>query len=296
MSGYASLGFIGLGVMGEGMCGNLLRKASQPVFGFDLDRKKVERLGGDGLIACGSIEELAQSAELVFLSLPGGPQVEEVCQCLLAAGGRLHTIVDMSTSPASVARELGRRCAASSIDFIDAPVSRLRQAARDGTLNIMVGASEAQFTAVEPYLRFMGTDVTHCGLTGAGQVVKIINNMVVLMNVHALAEAIALGRAQGVDGKKLFDVLALGSADSFMLRTTGMKTLVPDAYPEDAFPTAYARKDIGYALGLAQEAGLSLTGARATASLIEAASAAGFEREYYPVFLKIIDGRAAKGQ
>jgi 3-hydroxyisobutyrate dehydrogenase-like beta-hydroxyacid dehydrogenase len=294
VAAYASLGFIGLGVMGEGMCRNVARKADVPVHGFDLDRVRIERLAQDGLFGCESIEQVAARAELVFLSLPGGPQVEQVCARLLKVHGRLRTIIDMSTAPAALARSLAQRCAARGLDFIDAPVARLRQAARDGTLSIMVGGTPAQFGHIEPYLRFMGTDVTHCGPAGSGQVVKILNNMVVFMNVHALAEALAVGHAQGIDGKTLFEVLALGSADSFMLRNAGMNSLVTDNYPPAAFPTTYALKDIGYALELAREKQLTLPGAKATEALLEASHAAGHETEYYPIFLKVLEKRAGK--
>ncbi|WP_375392493.1 NAD(P)-dependent oxidoreductase [uncultured Sphingomonas sp.] len=291
MTAFASLGFIGLGVMGEGMAANVVAKAGVPVYGFDLDAGKVDRLSRAGMIGCASVEEVADAAELVFLSLPAAAQVSEVCDRLLAAPGRLRAVVDMSTAPASLARSLNARCAASGLDFIDAPVARLRQAARDGTLSIMVGATPEQFTAIEPYLRFMGSDVSHCGPSGSGQVVKILNNMVVFMTVHALAEALAVGRAQGLDGKTLFDVLSLGSADSFMLRNAGMGALVPEVFPPATFPTTYALKDIGYALDLAEEVQLDLPGAHATQALLEATRGAGFEREYYPVFLKLLQRR-----
>jgi len=285
-----SLGFIGLGVMGEGMCGNVVRKASVPVHGTDINPAPLERLAKQGLIAQTSVGSVAAQAELLFLSLPGGPQVEAVCRQLLASPGRLRYVVDMSTAPASLARSLAKEFAASGIHFIDAPVARLREAAWTGTLSIMVGATPEVFGEIEPYLRYMGSDVTRCGDVGAGQVVKILNNMVVFMNVQALAEALAIGEASGVDGQRLFDVLSLGSADSFMLRNAGVKSLVPHDFPLATFPTDYAIKDIGYALDLAAEAGIEPTGARATHALLTATRDAGYAKEYYPVFLKTIEG------
>jgi 3-hydroxyisobutyrate dehydrogenase-like beta-hydroxyacid dehydrogenase len=293
MTTFDSLGFIGLGVMGEGMCGNVVRKAHVPVHGTDLNPEPLARLAGIGLIPHATIAEVAANAECVFLSLPGGPQVAQVCEDLLANPGKLKLVADMSTAPPELARELAKKFAAKGIVFVDAPVARLRQAARDGTLSIMVGGAEQEFAAVEPYLAYMGTDITHCGPVGAGQVVKVINNMVVFMNVHALAEAIALARAHQVDGQTMFDVLALGSADSFMLRNAGMKSLVPDDFPLAAFPTDYALKDIGYALDLAAEAGLDMPGAEATHALLAASRAAGHGKEYYPAFVKVIEKRDA---
>lgn len=284
-----SLGFIGLGVMGEGMCANVVRKSPIPVHGTDLNPEPLQRLAELGLHVQPSVEAVADNADLVFLSLPGGVQVEQVCRQFLAHPGRLKIVVDMSTAPASLARSLAQEFAKIGIHFVDAPVARLRQAARDGTLSIMVGTTPEIFEVVKPLLGYMGTDVTLCGDVGAGQVVKILNNMVVFMNVQALAEALAIGEASGVDGKTLFDVLALGSADSFMLRNAGMKSLVPHEFPLAAFPTDYALKDIGYALGLASEVGIDPTGAKATQALLEATRQNGYAREYYPVFLKTIE-------
>lgn len=295
MKAIQTLGFIGLGVMGEPMCANLVRKAGLPVFGTDMKREPIDRLAAEGLRPAGSIVEVAAAADAVFLSLPSGVQVEEVCfgaGGIAEAGGRVHTVVDMSTSPARQTRELAVRMADRDITFIDAPVARMRQAAKDGTLSIMVGGGSDVFDAVRPFLACMGSDVTHCGEVGAGQVVKILNNMIVFMTVHALAEALAIGRKAGVDGKLLFDVMSMGSADSFALRTPGQKALVPDSFPENTFPTDYAIKDIRLALELAREGGVEAQAAELTHALLEKTTAAGFGRAYYPAMIRLIEGRA----
>lgn len=292
MTDFAALGFIGLGVMGAGMCANVVRKASVPVHGTDLNREALDKLAAIGLKAESSAIDVAAHAECLFLSLPGGGQVEQVCSELLDAPGKLKMVVDMSTAPATLARSLAQKFAAKGVTFVDAPVARLRQAAIDGTLSIMFGGSAEAFATVAPYLHYMGTDVTYCGDVGAGQVVKILNNMVVFMNVHALAEALSIARGHGVDGKTFFDVLAMGSADSFMLRNAGMKSLLPDDFPLAAFPTDYALKDIGYALDLASGTGIDPTGAKATMALLEASRAAGHAKNYYPAFIKVIEDRA----
>jgi 3-hydroxyisobutyrate dehydrogenase-like beta-hydroxyacid dehydrogenase len=284
-----NLGFVGLGAMGEPMCANVIRKSDGPVYGTDLDPAPVARLAEIGLHGREAVEAVADEAETVFLSLPGGPQVERVARQILAHPGRVRGVVDMSTAPAALARSLGAEFAAAGLDFVDAPVARLRKAARDGTLSIMVGASPEVFAAVEPLLRYMGTDVTRCGDTGAGQVVKALNNMVVFMTVHALAEALAIGEASGVPGETLFDVLGKGSADSFMLRNAGRGSLLPRDFPLATFPTDYALKDIGYALDLAREAGLTAAGAEATRAVLAATAERGRREEYYPVFLETIE-------
>ena len=287
-----TLGFIGLGVMGEPMCANLLAKSGRSVHGTDMRREPVERLAAKGLEVCASIADVARAADAIFLSLPSGREVEEVCfgkGGVVVAKGRVHAIVDMSTSPVKLTRELAARLAPHGITFIDAPVARMRQAARDGTLSIMVGGSPEAFDAVKPYLACMGTDITHCGGTGCGQVVKILNNMVVFMTVNALAEARAIGKKAGVDIGLLFDTMSKGSSDSFALRTPGLKYLVPDVFPEDTFPTDYALKDIRLALELAEQGGVNAEGARHTCELLDATSRAGYAKSYYPVMVKLID-------
>jgi 3-hydroxyisobutyrate dehydrogenase-like beta-hydroxyacid dehydrogenase len=287
-----TLGFIGLGVMGASMCRNLAAKSGRPVFGFDVRPEPAQRLEDNGVIPCGSIAEVARAADAVFLSLPSGAEVEQVC-CgeggFVQAKGRTHVIVDMSTSPARLMADLHARLAPHGIAFIDAPVAGMRQRARDGTLSIMAGGPAETVDEVHGYLSCMGADVTHCGPVGSGQIVKALNNMVVFMTVNALAEAVTIGRRAGLDAKLLFETMAKGSADSAALRTPGLKHLVPDHFPEDAFPTDYALKDIKLALALAQETGVNAEAARHTCALLEATSRAGYGRNYYPAMVKLIE-------
>jgi 3-hydroxyisobutyrate dehydrogenase-like beta-hydroxyacid dehydrogenase len=288
-----TLGFIGLGVMGEPMCANLIAKSGRPVYGTDVRRAPVDRLAVRGLTACASTAEVAAAADAIFLSLPSGREVEDVCLGaggVATANGRAHTVVDMSTSPPKLMAELAQKLAASGVTFIDAPVARTRQAAHDGTLSIMVGGPAEAFAAVQPYLACMGSEVTHCGGPGAGQVVKILNNMVVFMTGQAIGEALTIARRAGVDGKLLFEVMSKGSSDSFVLRNHGLKAMVPGVFPLDAFPTDYAIKDIKLALDLAAQGGVAAKGAHTACDLLEAASRAGFSAEYWPVVVKMIEG------
>ena len=127
----------------------------------------------------------------------------------------------------------------------------------------MVGASPELFAAIEPLIRCFATDVTHCGDVGAGQVTKILNNMVLFETVNALAEAVAVAKRNGVDPALLLDTLSKGSADSFALRNHGIKAIVPGNFPERAFSTEYALKDLTYALELAADAGIRASRRRA---------------------------------
>jgi 3-hydroxyisobutyrate dehydrogenase-like beta-hydroxyacid dehydrogenase len=270
------------------MCRNLAAKSGAPVIALDIDPQPVKRLAAHGVRAAQSIDALARETDIVFLSLPGGPEVAAVFDALLPHLRAGSCIVDLSTAPVKLARDLAARCAARGIEFADAPVARTREAAVNGTLSIMVGAPAATFERVRPLLACMGSDVSHCGGAGAGQLAKLMNNMVLAQNVVALAEALAVANAGGVDAGVLFEVLAKGSADSFALRNHGMKALLPGEFPERAFSTAYMLKDVGYALELAAECGLALSGAENARELLQKTIAAGFGAEYFPALAKVV--------
>jgi 3-hydroxyisobutyrate dehydrogenase-like beta-hydroxyacid dehydrogenase len=288
-----TLGFIGLGVMGEPMCRNLAQKSRARVLGFDLSAAPLERLRAHGVEAAADIAELCAAAEMVFLSLPGGSQVEGVCggeRGLVALARAGQTFVDLGTSPPRLARALETAFAARGAGFADAPVARTRQAAEAGTLSVMVGGEAETFARIQPYLACFATDIAHCGASGAGQVVKILNNMVLFQTVAALAEARALALSAGVEAQTLFGAFVNGSADSFALRNHGMKAVLPQLFPTQAFSTEYALKDLRYALELGVEAGLQLPGAQVAESLLTRAIAEGFGEQYWPVISKMVRG------
>ena len=140
----------------------------------------------------------------------------------------------------------------------------------------------------------MASDVTHCGPVGAGQAVKLLNNMVLSESIVALAEALAVAKASGVvDPKVLFDTLAKGSADSFALRNHGMKALLPEKHPEHAFPVTYMLKDLAYAMELARGAGLELAGAGTAKKLLEETAKLGLGEKYHTALIEAVRKRRA---
>jgi 3-hydroxyisobutyrate dehydrogenase-like beta-hydroxyacid dehydrogenase len=157
----------------------------------------------------------------------------------------------------------------------------------------MVGAAEAVFAHLAPVLHTMGTDVTHCGPVGSGQVVKILNNMLLFQNVAALAEAIGIARRNGVAPELLLTTVAKGSGDSFALRNHGMKAMLPRQFPLRAFSTRYAMKDLSYALDMAAASGFDAEGAALTMRRLQASDRAGHGDEYFPALLNLIDPEPA---
>lgn len=289
------VGFIGLGVMGEPICRNIIQKwrsagDRRGVLVFDQRAEPPQRLAGFGSETAGSIAEIGARCDIIFLSLPGGPQLADVAEQLSATVLAGTTIIDLGTSPLEMTRALARRFADQGVGFADAPVARTRQAAEEGSLATMVGASKDVFARIRPLLACFATDITHCGEVGAGQIVKILNNMVLFQTVLALAEALAVARKAGLDGAVLFEALSHGSADSFALRNHGAKALLPGVFPKQAFSTRYAMKDLQYATDIAEAGGLSLTGAAAAGERFEQACAAGLGDDYWPTIIKVLDG------
>jgi 3-hydroxyisobutyrate dehydrogenase-like beta-hydroxyacid dehydrogenase len=283
-----AIGFIGLGVMGEAMCRNLTTKSGRTVIGFDKAAAPLGRLAAHGVVTAGSIADIAERCGVIFMALPSGRFVAQVCEDLLAHAQAGAMVVDLGTSPVSLTRDLAGQFAAKGVAYVDAPIARTRQAAEAGTLSIMVGASAADYAAIHPLLAYLATDITHCGPVGAGQIVKIMNNMVLIQTVVALCEAKAVAERAGLSGQILFDTLAKGSADSFALRNHGLKAMIPDVFPERAFSVEYALKDLSYALDLAKDAGVSVPGAEVGAVALKAAIAAGYGELYWPVISRLL--------
>jgi 3-hydroxyisobutyrate dehydrogenase-like beta-hydroxyacid dehydrogenase len=292
MPSYNSIGFIGLGVMGEPICRNLVKKGGAAVIAFDLAAEPLARLRAEGAAVAASVASLIRQSDLLFLCLPSARHVRAVFEDdgILRNIRNGQVVVDLGTSSVSQTRDFAKQLQAKGAAWADAPIARTRQAAQDGTLSVMVGASPELFAAIEPLIRCFATDVTHCGDVGAGQVTKILNNMVLFETVNALAEAVAVAKRNGVDPALLLDTLSKGSADSFALRNHGIKAIVPGSYPERAFSTEYALKDLTYALELAADAGITLRGAELVGIVLQEAIDAGSGGAYFPVIAKHIDG------
>jgi hypothetical protein len=281
--------------MGAPMCRNLAAKSGQEVRAYDIDIDTLAQMDESGVTPAESIRDVAEHSNIIFLSLPGGPQVNAVC---MGAGSLLThlkpggLVVDFSTTPVNLARDLSARFLARGIQFADAPVARTREAAKNGTLSVMVGGPEHVFARIKPLLACVASDITYCGAAGAGQAMKVINNMVLFENIVALAEALALIRHAGIDPQLAFDVLAKGSADSFALRHHGMQAMLKDDYPEKAYSSEYALKDIRYALRLSEEAGVFLNGADHAKEMIKKAISAGYGKAYFPALARVVAAAA----
>jgi 3-hydroxyisobutyrate dehydrogenase len=291
MPQYKAIGFIGLGVMGEPICRNLVKKSGAGVIVFDLSQQVLARLRDEGAAVAASVAEVVNNSDIVFLCLPSAKHARAVFEGdgILKNIRAGQVVVDLGTSSVNQTRDFARQLQARGASWADAPIARTRQAAQDGTLSVMVGVTPELFASIEPLIRCFATDVTRCGGVGSGQVTKILNNMVLFQTVNALAEAVAVARRNGVDPALLLDTLSKGSADSFALRNHGIKAIVPGNFPERAFSTEYALKDLSYALELADDAGVKIRGAELVGQVLQEAIDAGSGAAYFPVIAKHID-------
>lgn len=259
--------------------------------GCDNDSGPLDRLAAHG-VSAGTAVQVMQQSDIVFLSLPSGEIVAELARApdgLLEHVRAGQIVVDLSTSPVDLTRELAQQFASRGATFVDAPVARTRAAAEAGTLSVMVGGELDLFERIKPIIATFASEITLCGSIGSGQVVKILNNMVLFETVVALSEARAIARRAGVDPQVLFETFMRGSADSFALRNHGLKAILPGDFPEKAFPVDYARKDLRYALALAQQTGVQALGAQNVDRWFDAALAQGHGNRYFPAISRVID-------
>jgi 3-hydroxyisobutyrate dehydrogenase-like beta-hydroxyacid dehydrogenase len=283
-----TIGFIGLGVMGEPMCRNLARRSGERVLCCDLDAAPMHRLVQFGAEPAGDIVALLGASDVIMTCLPSGQAVLDLMDRLFPHVRAGQVFVDLGTSGVDVARRLHARLAEKGARFIDAPIARTREAAEKGTLSIMVGGDAACLDEVRPLLACLATDITLCGPVGAGQIAKVLNNMVLFETVLALSEAWLIASRSGFDPALIFGALAKGSGDSFALRNHGMKAILADDFPTPAFSVRYARKDLSYALDMAARLGIPVRGAQAVDVTFEHAISQGQGERYWPVISRVI--------
>jgi 2-hydroxy-3-oxopropionate reductase len=253
-----TIGFIGLGIMGRPMAHNLL-KASFPLVVQNRHPEVTEEFLAAGAQAIALPRDIAASCNVVITMLPGPAQVEEV---LVGAGGVIEgahaglVAIDMSTIAPVVASTLAARLTGHGVNLLDAPVSGGDKGAIDGTLSIMVGGEEAAFSRCMPIFEALGQTIVHVGGSGAGQVVKACNQIVVALVIEAVSEALVLGSKAGVDPAKILQVLGGGLAANRVMELRGAGMLAHDFTPGGR--VRFHHKDLGFALETARRFGVSL--------------------------------------
>lgn len=285
----STVGFVGLGIMGAPMAGNLVR-AGHRVIGFDLAEKGLRSLTEAGGETTTSIAEAVGGVDVVITMLPDWPQVEAVT---FGSEGVLENVkpgvlvIDMSTIRPETSRRIAEAGNTRGVRVLDAPVSGGEKGAVDGVLSIMVGGDADDFASAKPLFEALGKTIVHVGPHGAGQTVKAANQLVVGGTYALVAEAIVLLEASGVDAGTGLDVLAGGLAASRILDLK-RKTMVAREFAP-GFRIDLHHKDMGIVLSAAREAEVALPTAALVAQLISAARQQGYGSLDHSALLKVIE-------
>ena len=249
------VGFIGLGIMGSPMARHLL-EAGFPLTVHSRSPAPVDALVSDGAVRATSPSEVAGVSDVVITMLPDTPDVAHVMLgddgvAAGAAAGAL--VIDMSTIDPGPTRAIAGQLSQQGVEMLDAPVSGGERGAIDGTLSIMVGGPDGAFARAQPILHVMGKNIVHVGPSGAGQITKACNQLVVAATIEAVAEALVLAERSGVDPAKVREALLGGFAGSKILEVHGQRML--DRAFEPGFRARLHRKDARIVLDAAQAAG-----------------------------------------
>jgi len=251
------LGFIGLGIMGAPMCGHLIAAGHQL---FVHTRGKVAAAIADSSATqCTSARGVAERADIVFLMLPDTPDVEKVLfgeQGVAAGLTKGKVVVDMSSISPIATKDFAARVRATGADYLDAPVSGGEVGAKNATLSIMVGGEQATFERVKPLFETMGKNITLVGGVGDGQTAKVANQIIVALNIEAVAEALVFAAKAGADPARVRQALMGGFAMSRILEVHGERMIKRTFNP--GFRIELHQKDLNLALASARALGVAL--------------------------------------
>ncbi len=285
----ASVGFIGLGIMGQGMAANLLKA------GFDLTVWNRTASRADALVAQGakradSPAALAAACEVIISCVSDTPDVHAV---LLDEAGVIHgvrsgaLVIDMSTISPQAASEMAAQLAERGVHFLDAPVSGGSEGAAKGTLSIMVGGDAAQVERAMPYFDALGKTITHVGPNGAGQTVKLVNQILVVGTMLAMSEALVFAQASGVDLEKTLAAVSGGAAGSWTLSNRGPQVINRDWRP--GFMIDLQQKDLRLVLEAADQVGAPMLATSTVFHMYRTLQMAGLGAEGNHALIKALE-------
>jgi 3-hydroxyisobutyrate dehydrogenase len=283
------VGFIGLGLMGRPMARNLLR-AGYPLTVWNRSQPGIEEMVRDGASPASSPEDVARQSDVVITMVTDSPDVEKVAlgpKGIIEGGhpGLVH--IDMSTISPAVTRRIASRLAEKGIEMLDAPVSGGDTGAQAGTLSIMVGGKEETFQRCRPIFEVLGRTIVHCGPNGAGQTVKLCNQIVVALNNLAMCEALVFATKTGVDTRRMLEAVGAGAASSWALLNLAPRILARDFRP--GFKVAHQQKDLRLALETAEEQAIPLPGTSLVHQLFAAVEAEGLGVEGTQALVKALE-------
>ena len=287
----SKVGFVGLGIMGKPMAGNLM-KGRHTLYLFSRSGVAPELTAAGGL-ACASAKEVAQKSDFIITMVPDTPDVEKA---LFAPGGVAEglstgkVVVDMSSISPFDTKGFAERINKLGCEYVDAPVSGGEVGAKNASLTIMVGASERTFEKVKPLFELMGKNITLVGGNGAGQTCKVANQIIVALNIEAVAEALLFASKAGADPAKVRQALMGGFASSRVLEVHGERMIKRTFEP--GFRIELHQKDLNLALANARKLGVSLPNTATAQELFNACVAHGGAKWDHSGMVRALEGLA----
>ena len=291
MSNQLKLGFIGLGIMGAPMAGHLV-SAGHPVF-INTRSKVPADLASSKATQCSTPREVAEQADMIFMMVPDTPDVEKVLfgENGIAAGlTKGKTVVDMSSISPIATKEFAKKINALGADYLDAPVSGGEVGAKNATLSIMVGGDEAVFNKVKPVFDLLGKNINLVGGNGDGQTAKVANQIIVALNIEAVAEALVFAAKAGADPAKVRQALMGGFAGSKILEVHGERMVKRTFDP--GFRIELHQKDLNLALNSARALGVSLPNTATAQELFNSCAAHGGKAWDHSAMVKALENLA----
>lgn len=286
------IGFIGLGIMGKSMARNLLN-AGFPVTVWNRTASKIEELAADGAEAASSPADVAGKSDIIITCVSDTPDVEQVIlgEIGVIQGAKAGSLViDMSTISPQATREIAAKLQEKDIHMLDAPMSGGSEGAAKGTLSIMVGGEAADVERAMPAFQAMGKTITHVGALGDGQLVKLVNQALVVINMLAAGEALLLAKAGGVDLEKALNAVAGGAAGSWMLSNRGPQVIKRDWRP--GFTIDLQQKDLRLVLEAGDQLGVPLLGTSLVFNLYRTLQQRGLGSEGNHALVKALEALA----
>lgn len=282
------IGFIGLGIMGESMAENIVKKHDDTVYVFDFVQAKIDLLVSKGAVACADSKELAQKSDVIISMVPKSEHSRSVYTSILDVLDSSKTCIDMSTIDPSVSVEISEMVKKTGAQFMDAPVVKSKPAAIAGELGIYMGGEPEVCEKMRPILGYMGCNIVRMGDNGKGLVMKICHNALVSQIQNGVNEMISLAQANGITIPLFYEAVTYGGAANWYLDGQ-YKKLDAEDYTT-AFSIENMNKDVNICLKLAEEVGLAVPGEENAARVYAKAMESGMGKEDFRATIKVVRG------
>ncbi len=283
------IGFIGLGIMGRGMANNLL-KAGFEVCVWNRTASRMDPLAEAGASKGAHPADVASKSDIIITCVSDTPDVEAVIlgeNSVIDGVNKGALVIDMSTISPQATVEMAKQLNAKGVHMLDAPISGGSEGAANGTLSIMIGGEADQVERAMPAFEAMGKTITHVGEQGAGQKVKLVNQILVVGNMLAVSEALLFAQAGGLDLQKTLDAVTQGAAGSWMLSNRGPQVIERDWRP--GFMIDLQQKDLRLALQAGDQLGVPLVGTSLVFNLYRTLQAQGLGEEGNHALVKALE-------